>query len=89
MKGATVYLGARNEEKSSQAIEHMIQTTPEAKLKLKVFAMDVGDLKDVYRAARKFLAEESQLDILINNAGLCAVPFHRAMQSALTLTPSV
>jgi NAD(P)-dependent dehydrogenase (short-subunit alcohol dehydrogenase family) len=66
-----VYIGARNETKAREAIQEMKRESPNIKDdQLHPFAADMGDLKAVKAAAQNFMANESRLDILINNAGL-------------------
>jgi NAD(P)-dependent dehydrogenase (short-subunit alcohol dehydrogenase family) len=71
LKGAKVYIGARNETKALEAIEEMKRESPSiAADQLHPFAADFGDLRAVKYAAQKFIENESRLDILVNNAGL-------------------
>jgi NAD(P)-dependent dehydrogenase (short-subunit alcohol dehydrogenase family) len=71
LKGAKVYIGARNETKALEAIEEMKRESPSIGAdQLHPFAADLGDLKAVKDAAQNFMANESRLDILVNNAGL-------------------
>lgn len=41
---------------------------------IRVLLIDLSDLESVHKAAAQFLAASSRLDILINNAGIMAVP---------------
>ncbi|KZP16710.1 short-chain dehydrogenase [Athelia psychrophila] len=78
IKGAKVYVGARNVQKAQAAIEEMRKDTPSiAEGKLVPLAMDLGDLKEVEKVAREFVAKEERLDILVNNAGLLARPLDK------------
>lgn len=71
LKGAKVYVGARDTQKAQAAIKEMQQdNTAILAGKLVPLAMDLGDLKQVRRVARGFVASEERLDILVNNAGL-------------------
>ena len=64
-------MGARSEEKATQAIQTLIGESPSLSTNdLRPLAMDLGDFKNVQEAARRFLAAESRLDILVNNAGM-------------------
>ena len=68
LKGAKVYIGARNQAK---AIEEMKRESPGiAADQFHPFAADLGDLRAVKDAAQKFMESESRLDILVNNAEL-------------------
>lgn len=66
-----MYVGARDIQKAQAAIKEM-QEDDTATLAGKLFplAMDLGDLKQVRKVAREFVASEERLDILVNNAGL-------------------
>ncbi|KZP30662.1 short-chain dehydrogenase [Athelia psychrophila] len=78
IKGAKVYVGARNVQKAQAAIEEMRKDTPSiAEGKLVPLAMDLGDLKEVLKIAREFVAKEERLDILVNNAGLLPRPLDK------------
>jgi NAD(P)-dependent dehydrogenase (short-subunit alcohol dehydrogenase family) len=71
LKGAKVYIGARNETKAIEAIKEMKCESPSIEAdQLHSFVADMGDLKAVKEVARKFMAAESRLDILVNNAAL-------------------
>ncbi|KAL1685687.1 hypothetical protein GGG16DRAFT_65802, partial [Schizophyllum commune] len=75
-KGAKVYIGARSESKANGAIETLLKTNPSLKPEqLGSFVADLGDLKQVERAADALLEKESRLDILVNNAAFHLAPF--------------
>ncbi|KAI5826028.1 NAD(P)-binding protein [Schizophyllum commune Tattone D] len=77
-KGAKVYIGARSESKANGAIETLLKTNPSLKPEqLGSFVADLGDLKQVERAADALLEKESRLDILVNNAALLARPLDK------------
>lgn len=67
-RGAKVWLACRNEARAQAAMQRIRQTHPAADLHF--MALDLGDLGAVRNAADAFLENESQLDVLINNAGL-------------------
>ncbi|KAF5972617.1 alcohol dehydrogenase [Fusarium bulbicola] len=78
LKGAKVYIGARNLQKTTKAIRTMLAESPQLKPESLVpFAVDMGNFKQVQFAARKVVAEEPRLDILINNAAVLARPFDK------------
>ena len=71
IKGAKVYVGARNSEKAHEAIAEMRKEAPSIKQEhLVPLVMDLGDLKQVQRVARGLVAKAGRLDILVNNAAL-------------------
>ncbi|KAL9094788.1 MAG: hypothetical protein Q9165_003059 [Trypethelium subeluteriae] len=73
-KGATVYMGARSEERATAAIQQIISETPNTSNgKLNFLALDLNDLASVKDAAATFAAKETKLDILFNNAGIGAL----------------
>ncbi|EPX71825.1 short chain dehydrogenase [Schizosaccharomyces octosporus yFS286] len=67
-KGAKVYLAGRSEEKYVTAIKNIREEWKDAYVVY--LHMDLLDFESVYRAAEVFLAKETRLDILINNAGI-------------------
>lgn len=67
-KGAKVYVACRNEEKAMNAIARMKAEGETGEL---IFGhLDLASLGSVKTFAEKFLATESRLDLLINNAGI-------------------
>ncbi|EPQ56499.1 NAD P-binding protein [Gloeophyllum trabeum ATCC 11539] len=68
---AKVYIAARNQEKSEQAIKDLEQQTGKTALFLK---LDLADLHSVKAAAEEFKSKESQLHVLFNNAGVMICP---------------
>jgi NAD(P)-dependent dehydrogenase (short-subunit alcohol dehydrogenase family) len=73
--GATVILACRNREKGEAARAKIVLDNPTAKVEVRV--LDVADLDSVRRFATEFLSEGSGLDLLINNAGVMAIPERR------------
>lgn len=69
--GATVVMTVRNMEKGERARAEILQELPEAKLDL--MQLDVGSLDSV-QAFAAFKEKYDRLDILLNNAGLMAIP---------------
>ncbi|HIK68824.1 MAG TPA: SDR family NAD(P)-dependent oxidoreductase [Pseudomonadales bacterium] len=69
-KDARVLLGCRSESKAQLAISRIRDIHPQADLTW--LPLDLADLNSIRAAAS--VAEESQLDILINNAAVMAVP---------------
>ncbi len=72
-KDATVVLACRNREKGEAAIRRVDQEYPGAKTIL--MRLDLSDLASVRCFADEFASHYNRLDILINNAGIMAIPF--------------
>ena len=71
-KGATVILACRNAAKAQVALAEVKAKVPGAKAEL--MALDLGRLQSVRDFAATFKARYDRLDLLINNAGLMAIP---------------
>jgi NAD(P)-dependent dehydrogenase (short-subunit alcohol dehydrogenase family) len=71
--GAKTYMGARSASKGNAAIESIKKLYPNADVTLML--MDHNDLASVVSAAKNFLAHETSLHGLVNNAGIMATPF--------------
>ncbi len=70
--GAHVVMAARNQEKAASAEAEIRGQHPDASLE--VVAMDLGDLASVRAAADQILSAHDRIDLLINNAGVMAMP---------------
>jgi NAD(P)-dependent dehydrogenase (short-subunit alcohol dehydrogenase family) len=70
--GAHVVLAARDPAKTTTAVARIVQRYPAASLE--VVPLDLGDLSSVAAAADKVLAGHERVDILMNNAGVMAMP---------------
>ncbi len=73
-KNAKVYVACRSEEKATKAIAQIKKATPTSKGELVFLSLDLADLAKVKAAAQIFLAQESQLQVLFNNAGVMVGP---------------
>ncbi len=71
-KGATVVMACRNLEKGEAAAKAIIDEGPTGQVVL--LHLDLADLSSVRRFADEFRAEYDRLDVLVNNAGIMAVP---------------
>jgi protochlorophyllide reductase len=73
-KGARVFLACRSPERGAQALEKVLATGGKAEL----VRLDLADLSSVRAAATEVRERTGDaLDVLINNAGLMAVPLDR------------
>ncbi|XP_058462470.1 retinol dehydrogenase 12-like [Malaya genurostris] len=71
-RGGKVYIACRSLPKANQARQELIAETGSKNIHVR--ELDLSSLKSVRNFAKEFLAEESRLDILINNAGVMACP---------------
>jgi len=72
-KNGKVIIAVRNKEKGDKAIDRIKDQNADAKVKL--MTLDLADLSSVSKFAEEFNKEYSQLDILINNAGVMMPPY--------------
>lgn len=86
LHGFVVYVGGRNSSRVNQAIREIKCEAMKRERRLKpnkrhslgqlhYLAVDLTDLSSVEKAVRKFKSMESTLDVLINNAGVMALPY--------------
>jgi len=73
-KGARVLVAARDRARGTAALERLGAEAPGSQAELA--QIDLADLTSVERFADGFLAGDQELDVLINNAGVMAIP-HR------------
>jgi NAD(P)-dependent dehydrogenase (short-subunit alcohol dehydrogenase family) len=69
---AHVVLAARDPSKTAAAVARIAERYPAASLE--VVPLDLGDLPVVWVAASKILAAHERVDLLVNNAGVMAMP---------------
>jgi NADP-dependent 3-hydroxy acid dehydrogenase YdfG len=65
-------MAARDKEKMKLAIEDILSTNKEAELV--PLDLDLGDSESIDKCVDEFLKKESELNILINNAGVMMTP---------------
>ena len=70
--GAEVVMAVRNREKGEDARTRLLERHPTATLRL--LDLDLSSLDSVRAAAHSLLEEDRPLDLLVNNAGIMAVP---------------
>lgn len=80
LKGAKVYMAARSLKKLEATKARLEEETGKEVLMLEC---DLNDLDSVQKAAKHFLQNEKKLDILINNAGIMALPERTATKQKL------
>lgn len=72
-KQAEVIIAVRNLKKGKKVIEEMLNENPNAKLTLK--KLDLSNLESVREFAKDIINEYTQLNVLINNAGVMFSPY--------------
>ncbi|KAL4238823.1 Retinol dehydrogenase 13 [Mactra antiquata] len=72
-RGAKVLIACRNKQKAETAAEEIKEAS--GSTNIVVYILDLASLKSVRECADQINNNESQLDILINNAGVMACPY--------------
>ncbi|KAI4158318.1 MAG: hypothetical protein LQ342_007554 [Letrouitia transgressa] len=76
--GCTIYIASRSTSRIAAAIEEIKSTAPAPPssnpTQLKSLRLDLNDLTTIAESVKEFLAQESRLDILWNNAGIAQNP---------------
>lgn len=75
--GAHVVLAARDQDKARTAEQQVRARTPEASVE--VVPLDLGSLASVRAAADQILGAHDRIDLLVNNAGVMAMPERRTV----------
>ena len=70
--GATVVMACRNPDKAATALDDVRRAAPDADVS--TLALDLASLASVREAAAQMQAGHDHLDLLINNAGVMAIP---------------
>ncbi|KZT27906.1 NAD(P)-binding protein [Neolentinus lepideus HHB14362 ss-1] len=73
-RNAKVYIAARSQDKSEQAIKDLEKETGKTAVFLK---LDLADLPSIKTAAEEFKSKETQLHVLFNNAGVMIPPIEQ------------
>ena len=71
-KGATVVMACRDQRKGAEALGRIKDEQPAATAEL--LELDLADLASVRKAANDVLARHDHIDVLVNNAGVMAIP---------------
>ncbi len=77
-KGAAVTLACRSESKAKAALQKILGESPEASVQFE--QLDLSDLDNVAAFAARYKEGQSQLDLLILNAGVMVPPESRTAQ---------
>jgi NAD(P)-dependent dehydrogenase (short-subunit alcohol dehydrogenase family) len=75
--GAHVVMAARNQEKARDAYDEITRAHPDCSHE--IVELDLGSFHSTKTAAAKIAANHPAIDILINNAGLMAMPERRSV----------
>uniref|UniRef100_A0A0E0DC27 Uncharacterized protein n=1 Tax=Oryza meridionalis TaxID=40149 RepID=A0A0E0DC27_9ORYZ len=73
MRGVHVVMGVRNLSAGARVRDEILKQVPSAKIE--ILNLDLTSMSSVRRFAENFKALNLPLNILINNAGVCFVPF--------------
>lgn len=73
-KNAKVYCAARSHDKATAAIAAIRAAVPDTRGALEFLPLDLADLSTIKASADAFLAKETQLHVLFNNAGVMNPP---------------
>ena len=76
-KGATIVLACRNTAKGQEAVAPIRALAPRATLD--VMALDLSSLDSIAAFSRALADKHSRVDVLLNNAGVMAVPFTKTV----------
>eukprot|EP01103_Thecamoeba_quadrilineata_P004938 TRINITY_DN14803_c0_g1_i1.p1 TRINITY_DN14803_c0_g1~~TRINITY_DN14803_c0_g1_i1.p1 ORF type:complete len:322 (-),score=56.73 TRINITY_DN14803_c0_g1_i1:85-1050(-) len=79
--GANVIIGCRSLERGQEAVDSIKSETPDAKLTL--LQLDLGSLKSVKAFAEKFNKLDIPLHVLLNNAGIMAIPTYTETEDGI------
>jgi protochlorophyllide reductase len=84
-RGATVILACRDAAKGEGTADAIAAASATTRAKLHVVRVDLASLASVRAAAAEIRASCGRIDLLINNAGVMAIPFNRS-QDGVELT---
>ncbi|GKT76811.1 short-chain dehydrogenase [Colletotrichum tofieldiae] len=73
-KNAKVWLAARSEQKTREIMNEIQNEHPASTGKMLFLKLQLDDLTTIKASAENFLANESRLDVLFNNAGVMVPP---------------
>jgi NAD(P)-dependent dehydrogenase (short-subunit alcohol dehydrogenase family) len=70
--GAEVVVAARNQAKGADAVQRILRAHPNAAVRLEL--LDLASLADVAAFSARIAGQHQRIDLLINNAGVMALP---------------
>jgi len=73
-----VILACRTADKAKSAMKSMLEEVPNAEIE--IILLDLNSLVSVRGFAKKFVSKYDRLDLLIENAGIMAVPFAKTAE---------
>jgi NAD(P)-dependent dehydrogenase (short-subunit alcohol dehydrogenase family) len=71
-RGADLVMACRSPERAKGAVDRIRQAHPSAKIEAR--SLDLASLSSVRAFAEKLMADRPHVDVLINNAGIMAIP---------------
>lgn len=71
---AKIYVAARSQSKANKLMEELRQAHPKSKGEVVFLKLELDDLTTIKASATEFLAKESRLDVIWNNAGVMVPP---------------
>ncbi len=74
-RGADLFLACRNPAKAADAAERI--RARQADARVEVMQLDLASLASVHDFAKAFAGKRERLDVLVNNAGVMAIPLRR------------
>ncbi len=86
-KNARLILLCRNQEKAQQAIQKILNTSPNARIEN--IALDLASFDSIHQAADQVLTLTDHIDVLINNAGIMMIPKRTLTKDGLEMQMGV
>lgn len=71
-KNAHVILAVRNNEKGAEAVHQILKSYPRSVVEMRL--LDLASLESIHKFVEKFSKDYDRLDLLVNNAGVMALP---------------
>lgn len=71
-KNAQVILGVRNNDRGAEAVHQMLKQNPKSVVAMR--CLDLANLESIREFAKNYQRDFNRLDLLINNAGVMALP---------------